>query len=116
MKLMKNKWFIILLALSGPAVTIIYRTTGNSLPRLVFLPLLYIIVLTTRSNYFWYFCFEFVILILFSSALLIPIKYIGLSTLCIYSSVGVTTLYMIIVKIMNTRGYPVKRQEKPDKE
>lgn len=116
MKLVKSKWFIILLASAGPVVTMIYRTTGSSLPRLIFLPLLYIIVLTTRNNYFWYFCFEFVILVLFSSALLLPIKYIDLSTFCIFSGVGVTALYMIIVKIMDTRGYPVKRKEKPDKE
>jgi|GEM_PF-4982825 len=110
MNLVKNKWFIILLVLIGPAVTLIYRTTGNSLPRLIFLPLLYIVVLTTRNNYFWYFCFEFVILVLFSSALLIPIKYIDLSTLCLFSGVGVTVIYMILVKIMDTRGYPVKRR------
>ncbi len=109
--IINSKWFTITLMVLGPLVFMIGRTTGNWLPQLVLIPIIYIVVLATRNNYIWYFCFEFAILVLAVSSILLIHRHLDISLWCLFGGVALMVLYAITVKIMDTRGYPVKRQK-----
>ncbi len=100
--------------LLGSLAILIGDITNYWQPQFVILPLIYIVVLFIRNNYMWYFIFEFAILAIFASGILIlnardnPV----LAMWCAFTGVGISILYLVIVKLMDTRGYPVKKRER----
>lgn len=112
--IISNKWFTIIFMLIGSLAILVGDVTNYWQPQFVLLPLIYIVVLFVRNNYIWYFIFEFAILAIFALGISIlhtrnnPI----LAMWCAFTGVGISILYLVIVKFMNTRGYPVKKQER----
>lgn len=105
--MINSKWFVVVLSLLGFLASL----TDNGYLKLVLLPLIYLTVLYVRNNYLWYFIFEFAILAVFITGYKLLHINLDLSIWLVYAGAALSVLYMIIVKIMDTRGYPVKKQK-----
>ncbi|MDF2840560.1 MAG: hypothetical protein K0Q99_1332 [Clostridia bacterium] len=107
--MIRNKWLQIIFRTIGLIVMLIGMVTDNWYLKLAFLPFLYLFVLSVRNNYAWYFYFEFAILAVFLLGAFLINRLPGIALWCLFSGIGLSILYMIIVFMMNARGYPVKK-------
>jgi hypothetical protein len=114
--MINSKWFNIIFRILGLFVILIGFILNYWYLKLAFLPFLYIIILSVRNNYAWYFFFEFVILAIFLLGAFLITRLPDTALWCAFTGIGLGILYLIIVIIMDTRGYPTRRQivEKKD--
>jgi hypothetical protein len=108
--MINSKWFKAIFIALGLVVLLIGKAPQYWYIKFAFLPLIYIVILSSRNNYAWYFCFEFAIVAVFLSGALLIDQFPEAALWCGMAGIGIGILYFMFVIVMDTRGYPVRKR------